>query len=280
MNTRPRACDVLRAAAFYVALLALILPFLLPLFWMISTSLKPAEQIYASPPQWIPHPITLQNLQKAWTLLDFGQFTRNSLLVTGLSLLGTLFSSSLVGYAFATLSGRGKQVLFALLLATVMVPSSVTLIPRFILFSKLGWANSYAPLIVPRFFADAFYVFLFRQFFRSLPRELFESAELDGCNPFTTYWRIALPLALPALATVAIFAFIASWNDFLEPLIYLSSNERYTLSLGLALFQGLYYTQLHYLMPLSLLALTPVLLIFVVAQRYLVQGIVTTPWRE
>jgi multiple sugar transport system permease protein len=271
---------VLRAAAFYVALLALILPFLLPLFWMISTSLKPAEQIYASPPQWIPHPITLQNLQKAWTLLDFGQFTRNSLLVTGLSLLGTLFSSSLVGYAFATLSGRGKQVLFALLLATVMVPSSVTLIPRFILFSKLGWANSYAPLIVPRFFADAFYVFLFRQFFRSLPRELFESAELDGCNPFTTYWRIALPLALPALATVAIFAFIASWNDFLEPLIYLSSNERYTLSLGLALFQGLYYTQLHYLMPLSLLALTPVLLIFVVAQRYLVQGIVTTPWRE
>ena len=182
--------------------------------------------------------------------------------MTGLTVLGTLLSSSLVGYAFATLPGRGKQFLFNLLLATVMVPASVTLIPLFVLFSKLGWVNTYLPLVVPHFFANAFYVFLFRQFFRSLPAELFESAELDGCNPWMAYWRIALPLSRPALATVAVFAFIGAWNDFLGPLVYLSTNAKFTLSLGLSLFQGIYFTQLHYLMPMSLVALLPVLILF------------------
>jgi multiple sugar transport system permease protein len=157
-----------------------------------------------------------------------------------------------------------------------MVPASVTLIPVFVLFSKLGWVNTYLPLIVPHFFANAFYVFLFRQFFRSLPWELFESAELDGCNPLMAYWKIALPLSRPALATVAVFAFIATWNDFMGPLVYLSTTDRFTLSLGLSLFHGLFYTQLQYLMPMSLVALLPVLLLFFIAQRYFVQGIVTT----
>ena len=271
-----RVHGTLRESAFYLVMCLLAAPFLMPLLWMISTAFKPAQLVYASPPQWIPNPITLENFRQAWALLDFTRFFRNSALVAGLSVLGTLGSSSLVGYAFATLPARGKSWLFRLLLATIMVPASVTLIPLFVLFSKLGWVNTWLPLILPQFGANAFYVFLFRQFFRSLPGELFESAELDGCNPLMTYWKIALPLSHPALATVAVFAFIATWNDFLGPLVYLSTTDQYTLGLGLSLFQGLFYTQLHYLMPMSLLALLPVLALFIVAQRYFVQGIVTT----
>ena len=276
MKGKSRWTEPLAGGVYYLALAALAVPFLLPLLWMASTAFKPADMIYASPPQWIPEPLTLENFQEAWKLLDFPRFIANSLLVTGLTMLGTMASSSLVGYAFATLPGRGKNILFGILLATIMVPASVTLIPVFILFSKLGWVNSYLPLVLPHFFANAFYVFLFRQFFQSLPPELFESAELDGCNPLTAYWHIALPLSRPALAVVGVFAFIGAWNDFLGPLIYLSTNDKFTLSLGLSLFQGLYYTQLQYLMPMSLVALLPVLVIYFAAQRYFVQGIVTT----
>jgi ABC-type glycerol-3-phosphate transport system permease component len=266
-------------AVYYGVLIALAVPFALPLLWMVSTSLKPAGLVYASPPQWIPWPLTLDNLTQAWGLLDFPRFFRNTLIVAGLTVAGSLLSSSVVGFAFATLPGRGKGILFGLCLATVMVPTSVTLIPLFLLFSRLGWVNTYLPLIVPHFFANAFYVFLFRQFFRGLPADLFESAELDGCNPFMSYWRIALPLSRPALATVAVFAFLGAWNDFMGPLVYLSTNETFTISLGLSLFQGSHYTQLHYLMPMSLVATLPVLILFLAAQRYFVQGIVTTGFR-
>lgn len=271
--------SVVPQGLYYLALMVLALPFLLPFLWMVSTAFKPSEMVYISPPQWIPQPATLENFREAWGLLDFPRFIRNSFWVTGLTVLGTLLSSSLVGFAFATLPARGRQFLFNLLLATVMIPVSVTLIPLFVLFSKLGWVNTYLPLIVPHFFANAFYVFLFRQFFRTLPPELFESAELDGCNPFMAYWRIAIPLSRPALIAVAVFSFVGAWNDFLVPLVYLSTNSRFTLALGLSLFQGTYYTQLHYLMPMSLVALLPVLLLFAVAQRYLVQGIVTTGFK-
>ncbi|MEZ4646068.1 MAG: carbohydrate ABC transporter permease [Chloroflexota bacterium] len=270
----------LKRWGYYLLLLLLAVPFLLPLLWMVVTAFKPAGQIYGDALSWLPNPPTTENFSEAWSLLDFPAFMRNSLLVTGLSMLGTLFSSSLVGYAFATLPARHKNLLFTILLATVMIPSSVTLIPLFVLFSKLDWVNTYLPLIVPHFFANAFYVFLFRQFYRSLSPHLFESAEIDGCNPWQAYWWIALPLSRPALATVAVFSFIGSWNDFLGPLIYLSSTSKFTLSLGLSLFHGLFYTQLQYLMPMSLVALLPVLLLFVVAQRYVVQGIVTTGEKE
>jgi ABC-type glycerol-3-phosphate transport system permease component len=246
---------------------------------MISTAIKSPEMIYLSPPQWIPRPATGDNFVKAWRLLDFPRFFRNTLWVTSLTVLGTVLSSSLVGFAFATLPARGRRPLFVLMLATIMIPVTVTLVPLFLLFSRLGWVNSYLPLVVPHFFANAFYVFLFRQFFRSLPSELFESAELDGCNPFMAYCRVALPLAHPALATAAVFAFMGAWNDFLGPLVFLNSSEKFTLSLGLALFQGTHYTQLHYLMPMSLVALLPALALFLVAQRYFVQGIVATGFK-
>ena len=260
----------------YGALLLLSLPFVLPLLWMLATAFKPTAQIYNDPLALWPSPMTLANFRVAWHLLDFPRFLANSLWVTGLSMVGAILSSALVGYAFATLPARGKGTLFTLLLMTMMLPPVATLIPQFVLFSARGWVNSYWPLILPSFFANAFYVFLFRQFFLGLPRELFESAEIDGCNPLLAFRWLALPLATPAIATVAIFAFISAWNDFLTPLIYLSTTSKFTLSLGLALFQGLFYTQLEYLMPMALVGLAPVLLLFCLAQRYFVQGIVTT----
>ena len=266
----------LTSGLYYLLVAILALPFILPLWWMISTAFMPPAALYAATPQWIPQALTLQNFSRAWKLMDFPRFIANSLLITGLAMSGTLLSSSVAGFAFAVLPGRGKQPLFLLLLATMMTPPFVTLLPLFILFSKLGWINTYLPLIVPHFFANAFYVFLFRQFYRGLPADLFESAEIDGCNPLGTYWWIALPLSRPVLSTVAIFSFIGTWNSFLEPLVYLSTNEKFTISLGLSMFNGIYYTQMHYLMPMSLVALLPVLAIFIFAQRYLVQGMVTT----
>lgn len=257
----------------YLILVMLGLPFALPLLWMVSTSFQPAQLLYSSAPQWIPHSVTAENFTTALGLVDFPQYIINTLVITLLAVAGTVFSSSLVGYAFAVLPARGKQLLFGLVLAGIMLPPTASLVPLFIGFSQLGWIDTYLPLVVPHFFANAFYVFLFRQYYRSLPVELFESAEIDGSHPFSTYWRIALPLSRPALAAVAVFAFISSWNDFLGPLVYINTKSKFTVSLGLAMFQGTYYTQLQYLMPLSLIAVLPLILIFLIAQRYLIQSI-------
>ncbi len=254
----------------------LVVPFVVPLLWLVLSAFRPASELYLLPPRWWPSLFTVHNFREAWALLDFTRYFRNSVWIATWTVVGTVFSSSLVGYAFARLPARGKDVLFALLLATVMVPSAVTLIPLFVMYSKLGWVDTNLPLIAPHFFADAFYVFLCRQFFRSLPAELFDHAEMDGCNPWQSYWYVALPLARPALVTVAIFAAMGSWNDFLEPLVYLTSASKFTLSVGLSFFQGFYVTQLHYLIPLSLIALAPIVVLFVFAQRYLMRGIVTT----
>lgn len=265
-----------RRPLHYLLLTLLALPFVVPLLWMISTAFKPTALIYNSPPQVLPNPISLENFSTALELIDFPRYLVNTLLVTLLAVAGTVFSSSIVGYAFAVIPARGKRLLFALLLATIMVPPTATLIPLFIGFSQMGWVDTYLPLVIPHFFANAFYVFLFRQFYLSLSPDLFESAELDGSNPFSSYLHIALPLSRPPIAAVAVFAFIANWNDFLTPLVYINTNSKYTVSLGLSLFQGTYYTQLHYLMPLSLVAVLPIILIFILAQRYLIQGIFTT----
>ncbi len=276
MSSRLEPASRFPSWLYYGLLAALALPFALPLFWMVSTAFMPADQIYSAAARWLPDPPTLENFRRAWALLDFPRFILNSVLVTTLSVAGTLLSSSLVGYAFATLSGRGKNTLFAALIATLLVPPAVTWIPLFVLFSRVGWVNTYLPLVLPAFFAHAFYVFLFRQFYLSLPEELFQSAEIDGCNPLAAYWWIALPLSRPVLATVAVFSFIASWNDFVGPLLYLNTTSKFTLSLGLSLFHGLFYTQLEYLMPMSLVALLPVLGLFIFAQKHFVAGIVTS----
>lgn len=276
-SVRNRALKVV--VVVLLCLLSLI--FLAPFYWMVSTAFKESELIYQNPPVWIPPRLTLDNFTRGLQLLypSFQRLMANSFLVTGLTVLGTLFSSSLVGFAFAVFPARGKSAWFTLLLATMMIPAAVLLIPQFVLFARLGWRDTYLPLIVPFFFAQPFFVFMFRQFFASIPRDLYDCAELDGCSPPQLYWLITLPLSKPVFATAAIFSFLGAWNDLLNPLIYLNDITKFTISLGLSTFQGTAsapFARLEYLMPMALLALLPVLLLFFLAQKYFVKGIVTT----
>jgi ABC-type glycerol-3-phosphate transport system permease component len=248
---------------------------------MVSTAFKESALIYRNPPIWIPPRLTLDNFARGLQLMfpSFQRLLLNSFTITGLTVLGTLFSSSLVGFAFSTFPARGKRFLFMLVLSTMMIPQAVTLIPQFVFFTRLGWRDTYLPLVIPFFFAQPFFVFMFRQFFASIPRDLYDCAELDGCSALGLYWRVALPLSKPVFATAAIFAFLGAWNDLLNPLVYLNSMDKFTISLGLANFQGSAsapFTRLEYLMPMALLALLPVLVLFFFAQKYFVRGIVTT----
>jgi len=265
-----RACAPAPAASRFTFLLAACaaLVFLFPFGWMLSTALKPGSLVFADPPVWLTWPPAWHNFVEAWQSADFGRFTLNSLWVAGLTTVGTVLSSSLVGFAFATLPARGKRVWFGLLLATLMVPAWTTLIPSFLLFSRLGFTDSYVPLIVPAFCAPAIYVFLFRQAFRAMPTQLFDAAEVDGANPLLTYWYIALPMARPAAATVAVFAFIGAWSDFLNPLIYLRSMEKFTLALGLSFLSGPNFIRLHWQMAMSVVALLPVIMLVFLTQRH------------
>ncbi|MCC7355916.1 MAG: carbohydrate ABC transporter permease [Anaerolineae bacterium] len=272
--------SVRQTARKIIDYLLLILPsilFLIPFFWMLSTAFKPPKMVYLDPPVWIPNTPSLQNFIEGWNYVPWPKFYRNTILITLFSVIGSLGSSAMVGFAFASLNGRGKNFLFTLLLATMMVPGAVTLIPTFILFTKVfKWMDTYFPLIVPHFFASPFFVFLFRQFFRSIPRDLYDSAEIDGCSPFGIFTRIAVPLSGPIVATASLFLFLGSWNDLMGPLIYLASSEKFTVTLGLTAFTGLYFARLHLLMPMSIVAMLPSLVLFFLAQKYFVRGIVTT----
>ncbi len=248
----------------------------IPLAWMLSSSLKPVSELYLFPPKWIPNPVQWHNYVEAVTAIPFLRYLGNTVLVTGLAILGKVLSVSLVAFAFARLRWWGRDVMFLVMLSTLMLPPQVTLIPQFILFKKLGWIDTFLPLVVPDFFGGPFLTFLMRQFFMTIPRELDDAARIDGCSNFGVYWRIILPQSAPAIAAVIILVFNGTWNDFLTPLIYLQSREHFTLALGLRLFQGEASTSWHLLMAASLLTMLPVLIIFFAAQRYFIQGIVFT----
>jgi multiple sugar transport system permease protein len=267
---------VLQRVFVYVLLAAGAILFLIPFVWMLSTSLKEGPQVYTWPPVWIPHPLRVDNYLKAWRVLPFAQFYWNTIRITALSIIGTVTSCSLAAYGFARLRFRGRDVLFVILLATLMLPYQVTLIPQYIWFAKLGWVNTYLPLIVPAFFGNPFSIFLLRQFFMTIPHELDDAAKIDGCGFFGIYSKIILPLSKTAVGVVAIFAFTYNWNDFLNPLIYLQSMEQYTISLGLRMFQTNTSIDMQSLMAMSVVALVPQLIIFFLAQRHLVQGVVLT----
>jgi ABC-type glycerol-3-phosphate transport system permease component len=267
------AGKVLERVLVYGALSAVAFLFLLPLISMLDTAFKPRALVYTFPPRWFSSDLTFENFRVAWNAMPFGRFLLNTLFVTVVSVFGTLFSSSLVGFGFARYRGRGSTVLFTVMLATLMIPATTTLIPRFVLFARIGWINSYLPLLVPTFFGAPFFIFLFRQFFRAIPRDFFDAAEIDGCSPFALYWRIALPMARPALITAALFATIAAWNDFLDPLVFLSTMDKYTLQLGLATFNGEYYAQLHLMMPMALVGILPVLVLVLIGQRWILSGL-------
>lgn len=273
VRVRRTGGKLVRRIAIYSALAGLALLFLLPFYWMLTTAFKPQQLVYRFPPDWFATDWTTANFGTGWNALPFGRFFLNSLFVTSVTVIGTVLSSSLAGFGFARYRGRGSSALFVVLLATMMVPVSTTLIPRFVMFAKLGWTNSYVPLILPPFFAGPFFVFLFRQFFRSIPREYFDAAEIDGCSPLGLYRRVALPMAKPAIAATAMFSALAAWNDFIEPLVFLTSLEKHTYQIGLSAFQGQYYNQLHLMMPMALIGVVPILALVVVGQRWIAAGI-------
>jgi multiple sugar transport system permease protein len=247
----------------------------IPFLWMLSTSLKSEQQAYIFPPIWIPDPIMWSNYSTTWQALPFNLFLINSAIVSVFVTVGQLLTCSMGAYAFARLDFPGRDKLFVLYLATIMVPFQVIMIPLFILVRDLKWIDSYQGLIIPLIFS-AYGTFLLRQFFKSIPGELEDAAKIDGCSYFRIYWNIMLPLSKPALATLGIFVFMWSWNNFLWPLLVINSLEMKTLPLGLAYFLGQYTIYWNLLMVGATIALIPILVLFFLAQRYFIEGITLT----
>jgi multiple sugar transport system permease protein len=268
--------QAVKSVLTHAALIPAALIFMLPFLWMLSTSLKPDEQLYAYPPVWIPNPLNWANYPNAVTYIPFFLYLRNTLTIAILATIGALISCSMVAYSLARIPWPGRNLLFVATVATLMLPFQVTLIPLFLVFRQLGWVGDFRPLIVPHFFGGALYIFLLRQFFMTIPMELSEAARMDGASELRIYWSIILPLAKPALATVAIFEFIARWRDYLGPLIYLSDQNLYTLSLGLQQYSSQYGREWGLLMAASVLITLPIILLFFFLQKTFVQGITLT----
>ncbi|MGB7337439.1 MAG: carbohydrate ABC transporter permease [Phototrophicaceae bacterium] len=257
----------------YILLIIVAAVFILPLYWMLSTALKGADQMFEIPPTWIPNPVEIDNFPEVFREVPFARFLLNTIFLVVMNVIGEVISVSLIAYGFARLRFPGRSFLFLIMLSTLMIPYHVTLIPRFILFAKLGWVNTYLPLILPAFTGSPFLIFLVRQYMMSIPFDLDEAAYIDGASRFDVFWRIILPLSRPALVLVVVFTFVGTWNDFLQPLIYLNDPNLFTVSLGLSFFQGARETNWNLLMAGSLLATIPPLILFFIAQRQLIGGI-------
>jgi multiple sugar transport system permease protein len=267
----------------YFVLIFLSISYMLPFYWMASSALKDDSQVYVVPPKWIPGPSHWNNFLDAWQVRDFSRMTYNTVVRYAIPYtIGTLLSSTLVAYGFARIKWRGRDALFAIVLATMMIPFQVRLVPLFIIFKNLGWMNSYKPLVIPAFFADAFYIFLLRQFFRSIPNEITAAAKIDGANELDILFRIILPLSKPALTVVVLFSLLGCWNDYLGPLIYANKEPDWTLALGInnirsALAETGFKIMLYpYLMALSTIVTVPILIAFFFAQRTFIEGITLT----
>jgi len=261
----------------YVICIAFTIVMLFPLAWLIRSSLMNLDQIFLFPPEWIPKPWLWSNYPDAWTTAPFGRYFFNTIVIVGLVMAGTIISATISAFGFARLRWPGRDIVFGAMMTTLMLPYAVTLIPTFIIWSKLGFTNTIVPLTLPAWFGGGmFNIFLLRQFFRGIPRDLDEAAMLDGANPLRILWDIIIPLSRPALITVGIFSFLSSWNDFLNPLIYLTDSNKFTLAIGLTQFKGLYNSEWGLLMAASTLVFLPALVIFFVAQRYFVEGIAVT----
>lgn len=249
-----------------------------PFAFLISSSLKTETQVFQFPIQWIPDPVRWMNYVEALTQKPFSLYFINTMIIVLFNQTAVLLSSSLVGYGFARIDFPGRGFLFAVALATMMLPYYVTMVPQFIMFSRLGWMDSNLPLIIPYFFGGgAFNVFLFRQFFRGIPEDFTDAARIDGCSEFGIFWRIFVPLATPVFITVSIFTFMASWNDFIGPLLYINQPEKFTIALGLAQYRsmmGVGRTRWDLLMAASVSMTAPVVLIFFILQRYFIKGVV------
>ncbi len=269
--------DTLRAIVVYAFLIGLTLVFLFPFFWMVTTALKENFQTMLWPPQWIPDPARWQNFPDALfgnaQLPFFPTFFMNTMRIEVFVLIGRLVSCVLVAYGFARLEAPGKNFLFAVLLSTLMLPSMVTMIPKFVLFNAIGWTNSFLPLTVPSYFGEAFAIFMMRQFFMTIPRELEEAMRMDGANTPQIILRLIVPLSMPVIMLIAVFTFKDTWNDFFGPLIYLNDSQKYTLAVGLAFFNGQFRVDMNLLMAANVVVMMPLILLFFVAQRAFVEGI-------
>ncbi len=266
----------IQRAGAYVVLVLTSAAFLLPLLWMVSTSLKSESAVIRTPPEFFPDELHPENYPTAWSAMPFNRFLLNSVFVTALSMIGNLISCILPAYAFARLRSRLRGPMFLCLLATMMIPAQVTLVPKYLLFAKLGWIDTYLPLVVPNFFGTALLIFLLRQFFTSIPEELVDSARIDGAGELRILRSIMLPLSKPAIATVTLLSFIGTWPEYLDPLIYLRTTDKFTIPLGIAMFRGQYDTQYHLMMAVSVVALIPIMITFLAAQKYFIRGITMT----
>jgi multiple sugar transport system permease protein len=263
----------------HVFLIATALIIIYPLLWMLAGSLKENNEIFGSLSLW-PAAFKWENYAEGWfgLAVSFTSFFINSTVIAVLSVIGNVVSCSFAAYAFARLEFTGKNIWFALMMMTLMIPYHVVLIPQYLMFQNLGWVDTYLPLIVPRFLAgDAFFIFLMVQFFRQLPRELDEAAQIDGCSPYKIYWAIVMPLSLPAIATAAIFSFIWTWEDFIGPLVYLNDMKGYTVPLALRVFLGEDGTSEYgQMLAMAVLSIAPVFLFFIIFQRLIIRGAVTS----
>ncbi len=284
-SSGPMGLTRVQRCAAYAALIVLSTLPLLPLVWMLSSSLKTDSQIF--PPEGqsasaitlarlLPRPAQWSNYPQALSVIPFIIYLKNTLFLCLVNVLGAVFSSAIVAYGFARLEFKGKQPLFLLMIATMVLPGQVTMIPVFALFRWLGWYGTYLPLTVPAFLGSPFYIFLLTQFYRTLPQELSEAARVDGAGEWRIFWQILLPLSKPALATCALFQFLVTWNDFFGPLLYINDASRYTLAYGLQQFLSIHGGQWSQLMAAATLFTLPVIVLFFFAQRTFIQGIATT----
>jgi multiple sugar transport system permease protein len=265
-----------RAALAHLALILIGVLFFLPFYWLVVTSLKSDAEVFASPPVFVPKELLWGNFARAVQYVPFFMYLKNTVVIAVLSVLGTVLSSSLVAYSFSRIDWPGRNPMFLVLLATMMLPAQVTMIPVFAIFRALRWVDTINPLVVPHFLGSAFYVFMLRQFFMTIPLELSDAARIDGCGEWGIYRRVILPLSRPALATVGLFTFIAAWNDFQGPLLYLNDERKATLSLGLQQFVSQHGAEWSLLMAASTLMTLPIVVLFFFAQRTFIQGIAVT----
>ncbi|MEV0389719.1 carbohydrate ABC transporter permease [Nonomuraea sp. NPDC050643] len=267
----------IRRTGAYLLLVIATAVFVLPFLWMITTSLKSDAENLAFPPEFLPSSFHVENYARGWSgSLPFNTFLINSVLITALSMLGNLVSCVLPAYAFARLRARAAGVMFALMLATMMIPREITLVPKYIMFANLGWVDTYLPLVVPEFFGVALYIFLLRQFFTTIPQELIDAARIDGASELRILWRVMLPLSKPAIASIMLFSFVGNWNQYLESVIYLRTTDKFTIPLGLAMFSGQYATQYNQMMAVALITLMPILILFFIAQKTFIKGVTLT----
>ena len=273
-----RLVTILGRILFYAMTVTLGFSFALPLLWALSTSLKSIPQVYVYPPIWIPNPLLWSNYPEALTRVPFLHYIVNTLKIVFFTVIGAGLSNVVVAYGFSRVRWPGRDFFFFLCISTMMIPYAVTMIPLFIIFKQLGWLNTYLPLIVPSFFGSPYFIFLLRQFFMTIPQELSDAARVDGCTEFGIMARVILPLSVPALTVVALFQFMGSWNNYLGPLIYLSDTDKYTVSIGLTMYQsgGWSSANWSYLMAASVVTIVPILIMFFFTQRTFIEGITLT----